>query len=185
MLKKLFLLLLAFLSVVAVVYVIAPDREFPAPPPGSVQSMEDADTETPMRRAYFTDYTREEVIAHYKDQFAMKILGINIPSLRLNYPPEEAQTLIRDQTRSTFLEELVYPLRESFYINGFKPKEAKDEIWYKGVHYEQKIIVRSVPSNVSTRLLIVAGIIIAIAFVVRFLVQTLLDTAQVIRRKRA
>src|SRR5689334_19212994 len=97
-----------------------PFADFPAPPPGAVQSKEDADIESPLRRAYFTNYTREEVIAHYQNQFRMRPL-----TLTLNYPPEDAQTLIRDQTRSVYLEELVHPFRESLYVNGFIAQVAK------------------------------------------------------------
>ena len=108
--------------------------------------MEEADIETPLKRAYFTNYTREQVVAHYKNQFRYQSF-----ILRLNYPPEDAQTIIRDQTRSTYLEELVHPLRESLFINGFQPRVAKDDIWYKGIHYEEKITVKYVPSSVFIR----------------------------------
>jgi len=83
---------------------------------------------------------------------------------RLNYPPEEAKTLIRDQTRSTFLEEIVHPLRESLYINGFDPKDPKDAIEIEGKPWRQKIIVRYVPSNTLTRVLVVvlSGALVAL-----------------------
>ena len=146
--KKLLYLVLIVFGIGFLVYLIKPSPSFPAPPPGSFQSMEDADTETPLRRAYFTNYTREQVIAHYKNQFKLRF-----GTLELNYPPEDAQTLIRDQTRSRYLEELVHPFRESVYINGFIPQVAKDDIWYKGVHYEEKITIRYVPSNLILRMI--------------------------------
>lgn len=141
------------------VYLSIPLNSFPKPPSDAVQSMEDADIETPFRRAYFTDFTREELIKHYKEQLGFPI-SLPLP-LRLNYPPEDAQTLIRDQTRSTFLEELVFPFRESLFINGFEPKEAKDDIWYKGQHFRQKIIIRHIPSSVYWRIII--GVLVAIS----------------------
>lgn len=151
--KKLFkrsLYLILILSGTAfVLYLVhSAPFDFPTPPPGSVQSMEDADIESPLRRAYFTNYTREEIIAHYKNQFRMKPI-----TLELNYPPEDAQTLIRDQTRSYYLEELVHPFRESLYINGFIAQKAQDDIWYKGIHYEEKITVKYVPSSLLIRLI--------------------------------
>jgi len=92
---------------------------------------------------------------HYKNQFEEKIfLGLFIPSYRLNYPPEEAQTIIRDQTRSTFLEEVVHPFRESVFINGFKPTQKKDAIFIEGKDWYQKITVRFVPSNVLIRIVV-------------------------------
>lgn len=146
--KILFLILIIF-SAFFIGYLLlpAPFKDFPAPPPNSVQSMEDADTESPFRRAYFTNYTREQVVDHYKNQFRYRPL-----TLELNYPPEDAQTLIRDQTRSYYLEELVHPFRESLYINGFIAQKAQDDIWYKGVHYEEKITIKYVPSNIVIRL---------------------------------
>jgi len=93
--------------------------------------------------------SREEVINFYRKSFDG---NTRFFSIRLNYPPEEAQTIIRDQTRSTYLEEIVHPLRETIYINGFEPKEKKDEIWYEGKHFRQKVIVRYVPSSSITRL---------------------------------
>ena len=145
--KLLFLILLVF-GIGSFVYLVHPAPAFPNPPPDSVQSKEDADIESPFRRAYFTNYTREQVIAHYKNQFRIQSF-----TLELNYPPEDAQTLIRDQTRSYYLEELVHPFRESLYINGFIAQKPKDDIWYKGIHYEEKITIKYVPSSIAVRLI--------------------------------
>lgn len=143
--KVLFILFSIFL----VVYAFYPSPDFPSPPADAVQSQEVGDSEDLVhRRAYFTNYTREEVMVHYQNQFEP------LPSFRLNYPPEEAQTIIRDQTRSTFLEEVVHPLRESVFINGFEPSDPKDDVWYKGIDYRQKLIVRVYPSTLAERLAI-------------------------------
>lgn len=135
---------------IGMLYLALPAHPFPKQLPDSVQSLEEADTESPYRRAYFTNFTREEVMKHYQNQMNSRI-GIPLPTYRLNYPPEEAYSLIRDQTRSTFLEEVVNPLREYLYVNGFKPAVAKDEIWYKGKRYEQKITARYIPTNIYVR----------------------------------
>lgn len=137
----------------AMVYLSFPSPKFPTQLPDSVQSLEEADTESAFRRAYFTNLTREEVMNHYQNQMRY-ILGIPLPAYRLNYPPEEAYSFIRDQTRSTFLEEIANPLREYLYVNGFKPKVAKDEIWYKGKRYEQKITVRYISTDIYSRFLV-------------------------------
>jgi len=134
-------------------YLSLPNFDFPSPPPDSLQSNEPADTEIPLRRAYFTNYTREEVMLNYKRQFEKSsFLGIALPTYRLNYPPEEAQTIIRDQTRSTFLEEITHPFRESMFINGFEPKDPKDTIFIEEKLWRQKIIVRYVPNSLKIRL---------------------------------
>lgn len=140
------------LSILFIIYLLLPNPSFPKPLPGAFQSIEPGDTETPLRRAYYTNLTRQEVLDHYQKQFSrLNMLGISVPTYRLNYPPEEAQILVRDQTRSTFLEEIVHPFRESIFINGFKPSQAKDVIEIEGVKWEQKITVRLIPSNVIAR----------------------------------
>lgn len=148
------LLYLGF-CLILISYLSLPNFDFPTPPSDSLQSNEPADTETPLRRAYFTNYTRQEVMLHYKRQFEKSsFLGIPLPTYRLNYPPEEAQTIIRDQTRSTFLEEITHPFRESMFINGFEPKDPKDAVFIEGRLWRQKIIVRYVPSSLAIRLAI-------------------------------
>jgi len=138
--------------VIFLVYLFLPNPEFPTHLPDALQSREPADTETTMRRAYFTNLDREEVMTHYVKAFRVKsFLSFLVPTYRLNYPPEESASLIRDQTRSTFLEEITHPFRESIYINGFEPKEDKDRIFIEEKEWRQKIIVRYVPSNVRVR----------------------------------
>lgn len=155
MIKKILKISYLALSIFFLAYLFLPTPDFPNPPKDAVISKEPADTETPLRRAYFTNLTREEVVDNYKKQFdQMSFLGVKIPTYKLNYGPEEAQTIIRDQARSTFLEEVVHPFRESVYINGFEPKEAKDAVVIGGIPWRQKITVRYVPSNVYLRLIV-------------------------------
>jgi len=161
---KVFKIIFLFVSVFLFIYVLLPNPEFPKPPPDAVQSMEPADTETLLRRAYFTNLNRQEVIEHYKKEFNK---GFSIYTPRLNYPPEESATIIRDQTRSTYLEELVHPLRESVFINGFEPKSEKDTIIIDGVNWNQKIIVRFVPSSPWIRLIVLALTIASLLLLVR------------------
>ena len=165
--KFLLKILSIFFALIFLAYLSFPDPEFPTPPPDALQSDEPADTETPLRRAYFTNATRDDVMFHYKNQLTKSsFLAIPLPTYRLNYPPEEARTIIRDQTRSTFLEEIVHPFRESVFINGFEPKDPKDAIEIGGRSWRQKIIVRYVPSRLGVRL--VLGISTILAMVVVF-----------------
>ena len=145
--KKVLLFLISLFFLALLGYVVLPEPGFPAPPADALQSKEPADSESPLRRAYFKNFTREEVMSHYKKEFKW---GLN-----LNYPPEESRTIIRDQTRSTFLEEIVHPLRESVFINGFEPKVEKDAINIEGLSWRQKIIVKLVPSNIFVRIAVV------------------------------
>jgi hypothetical protein len=138
------LFILFFLALI--IYVIPSSPDFPSGLPNSYQSGEPADVETPLRRGYYTNMSRAEVIAYYQSVFG---------GYTLNYPPEEAQTIIRDQTKSTFLEEMVHPLRESIYINGFEPigqQYAQYAIVIKGIPWRQKVIVRYVPSSIFVRI---------------------------------
>lgn len=146
--KKLFLLLYFLFSLVFLWYLAKVTPPFPTPPPGALQSMEPGDTETTLRRAYFTNYTREQVMQHYKAQYNF------LPIFRFNYPPEEAGRFIRELTRSSYLEELVHPFRTSLFINGFIPSVEKDVINIKGQHFEQKITIRLVESSRMARAII-------------------------------
>lgn len=139
--KRVFSIAYIAVSLVILVYSFPRSPAFPNPPADSPQSNEPADTETTLRRAYFSDYTREDAILNYKQQFAW------LPYIRLNYPPEDAQSIIRDQTRSSYLEEIVHPFRESLFINGFVPAEQKDAIIINGKQYYEKLTIRYVPTN--------------------------------------
>ena len=160
---KVFKITFFLVSVLLFVYVVPPSSEFPSQLPNSVQSFEPADVETPLRRGYYTNLTRQEVIAHYEKEFNKGFFY----SPKLNYPPEEAQSIIRDQTKSTFLEELVHPLRESLYINGFESKKTIYQLVIDDVTWDQKIIVRYVPSSVFVRILILSLIVVSSYLLVR------------------
>ena len=144
-----------FFSIIFLLYLLIPNPSFPKKPGDALQSDETADTEDVQRKAYFTNLNRYEVMQYYVEITQKNYLyNINLPTYRLNYPPEEAQTIIRDQTRSTFLEEIVYPFRESYFINGFEPKDSKDIILIKNRIWKQKIIVRQNESNIYVRFIL-------------------------------
>ncbi len=144
-----------FTSVLFLTYLSVPNSSFPEKTIESLQSDEPADTEDLNRRSYFTNMNRAEIMSFYLDQMNNKsFLGITMPTYRLNYPPEEAQKIIRDQTRSTFLEEIVHPFRESVFVNGFEPTNSKDEIFINEKVWRQKITVKQVESNLYFRLIV-------------------------------
>lgn len=155
--KKILILIYILFSVTLLFYVALPNFDFPKPPPGSVQSDEPADTETPLRRAYFTDLTRAEVLEWYTTQFKnSSFQNIPLPTYLLNYPPENSGSIIREQTRSTFLQEIVHPFRETLFINGYEPAptDGQNRIVINNIHWRQKIIIKFVPSNVVIRILV-------------------------------
>lgn len=149
--SKIIKILFFIVSLTLFAYVFPPSPDFPEMLPNSIQSTEPADIETPLRRGYYTNLTRPEIIEHYNSIFKNNLGFI---TLRLNYPPEEAQTIIRDQTKSTFLEELVHPFRESLYINGFESEKTIYQLVIDGKTWNQKVIVRYVPSSVWVRLIV-------------------------------
>lgn len=150
--RKLVLLLLGVL----LIYLLIPSPSFPAPLPDSPQSQEPGDLRDPNHFvAYFTNLSREEVMQYYIQEFKHPgVLGY-IPVLRIrDYPPEEAFTHIADQTLSNYLEELVYPLRESLFVNGYEPGPDDDQIAFEGVPYKSKVTIRYYESSVGARMLV-------------------------------
>lgn len=155
--KLLFNLIFLLLSAVFIVYVALPTPTFPdSLPPGSLQSDEKGDTENfANRRAYFTDQTRAGVLDFHQSELSkVTFMGydIKLPTYRLNYRPEDAVIYIKELTRSWYLEEIVHPFRESFFVNGFIPQVAKDAIVINGREFEQKITVRYYRSELFVRL---------------------------------
>lgn len=154
--KKLLVFLFSFFCFFGATYLALPNFAYPTPPPDALKSQEPSDLESPLRQGYFTNFSRAEVLSWYGKQFDhINIFGYDskLPTPLLNYPPEDAETLIRDQTSSTFLQEYVHPFRESMFINGFEPKTADNEPAFtvEGKIYKQKIIIRMVPSNIWIR----------------------------------
>lgn len=176
-------IILYIIAILFLVYLLLPNFGFPNPIPESLQSNEPADQETPFRRAYFTDMSRSEVIRYYKNEIeSQKILSFRIPSILLNYPPEEAQLRIRDQTRSSYLQEVVFPLRESYYINGFEPKEDKDAIFVNGKTWRQKVTIRYVSSRRIYRVFLWIAVVIVVRILWQMATSTIYDTKQALKR---
>ncbi len=146
MLKKVITILFIIISIIFLIYLSWPAPTFPKTLWDFESSTEPADKESPMRRGYYTNHTRQQLMSHYFEQFSWGI--------KLNYPPEDAQTIIRDQTKSTFLEEVVHPMRESLFVAGNETQSGKDPFTINDKKFNQKVIVKYVGSNVIFRLLV-------------------------------
>ncbi|KKR38356.1 hypothetical protein A2210_02225 [Candidatus Woesebacteria bacterium RIFOXYA1_FULL_40_18] len=170
-LAKLLAIIFVIISISFGVYLVLPQPFFPSPAWDFVSSTEPADRETPLRRGYFTNLTREQLMSHYKSEFGW--------GLTLNYPPEEAQTLVRDQTKSSFLEEIVHPFKESLFVNGYEPK-GNDITGFMidGKIYKQKVIVKYVPSNIFLRVGVGIFTLVCIWILTREWIQALKSTFQ-------
>lgn len=136
--------LLLLLCIFAALYLIWPTSGFPDFPSDSSVSAEPADTESIYRAAFYTNLSRSQIIDYYKSRWRR-------PFIRLNHPPEFSYEFIRDQTRSSWLEELVHPWKDSIYINGFYPTTPQEQFNYNGSHYIGKITLHHFPSSPATR----------------------------------
>lgn len=145
--------LVAIFGVIFCLYLLLPPPKTPSQMPGSFKSIEPADNEDPLRVGFYTDWDRPQVIAFFKKESSTSsFMGIPLPTLELNYPPEEAPAIIRDQTQSRYLEEFAHPLRESLFVNGFFAQKDSERMFANGREYKTKVIIRSVPSNNLIRL---------------------------------
>lgn len=155
MTKKIFLLLLIILNVLAVIYLVSPTPTLPDLE-NSVKSDLPGDTEQVANvSGFFTNLSREQVIGFYKNNY-QGLFRIN-----LNHPPEKAKEIIVDTIPSYYLEEFILPFKESLYINGFewekdvftKPeKRLKNKIYYLDQEYSAKITIRRFPVSIPSRL---------------------------------
>lgn len=118
---------------------------------------------------YFSDLFRNSVVQFYLKDYQQKS-HFPFPPLRLNHPPEYSWTVIRKQTETTYLEELVYPLRDSLYINGYEVlrPDGSAIFWsipkleFAGREWPTKHTLRLYPSSILIRIIVWAGIIISI-----------------------
>src|SRR5687767_11303866 len=172
------------LSLLLLVYMLWPGPQSIddfAPLPNSLKSQDPGDTyQVPNVAGYFSDNYRDYVTRFFKEDFKIKN-NLPIPPLKLNYPPEKAFTYIKDQTLSTYLEEYVYPLRGSLFVNGFEPVfedgssrfsgGAEFGVMVEGVRkqYKTKVVVRYYPAPVWSKVLVWLGINISVILLYRLI----------------
>lgn len=164
-----------FIYVIGLIYLILPTPEFPTLKQ-SWRSTEEGDTwQNPNQKGFYTNLKRTEVIDLIKHQFSHQILDFKFFGLNLNYPPEDAHTLVRDQLKSNYLEEIVFPLRESIFINGWEPENdprminipesKRSDLYANNQKYQAKITIFPIYSNIWHRI-IIWTLIIPTAFLV-------------------
>lgn len=164
-------LILAIVAFLVCFYFLVPSPCQPPPLPQSVKSTEPGDTvEIPGLFAYYTNLSRDEAISFYERHYTRSsLLSLPLFAYRLSYPPEYAWVAIRDTIHSSYLEEIVIPLRESYYINGYEP--AKDPFKkegersgkgfeIEGKEYRMKVTVLPVRSHLFSRFFVLFGIIL-------------------------
>lgn len=144
--KKVVKMVLWTFFIAGVIYLIPSIPPLPVAPPGSLVSNEPADTESIYRTAYFTNLSRREIMKHYDDQFKGWL------SFRLDGRREDAYSVIRDQTQSSYLEEVIQPGRGSLYVNVYVPTKPSEQINRNGIHYLNKVTIHYMPSHLVSRL---------------------------------
>lgn len=143
--------------------------------PNSIKSSLDGDVwQVPNVAGYFSNSFREEIIPHYIKLYKGLV---NLPFLpiKLNHPPEFAFIAIKKHTDSTYLEELVYPMRDSLYINGMEPfySDGQPKYWgstkfsVDGKEWYTKTTVRYYSSPLWARLIVWVGVSLSILFIYR------------------
>ncbi len=118
---------------------------------------------------YFSDNYRVLVNSFYKTDYRQKT-HLPFPPIELVHPPEYSWQTIKKHTDSTYLIELVYPLRDSLYINGFEPfySDGNPKFWGStkleifGHSWYTKTTLRFYPSNFFIRIIVWLGVVISI-----------------------
>lgn len=140
------------LTFIFLVYLSLPSPAFPQQLDNAPQSKEPGDNlDLTTKRAYFVNLNREDITSHYYSVFKIPYANF-INSIKLNYPPEEAEWHIYSHTKSSYLEEFVFPFRESIFVNGYQPGPKDDQIAFEGQPYTTKVTIKYKSSNLITRL---------------------------------
>jgi len=157
MIKKITLVILALINILALIYLVSPAPSLPDLP-NSVKSDLPGDTvQIKDTTALFTNMTRTEVINFYKASFSGPFRII------INHPPEKARQIWQETTQSYYLEEFILPFKQSLYINGFewekdvfiKPEQRiKNKILYQDKEYQAKVTLRLFPAKIGNRIFV-------------------------------
>ena len=173
--------IIIFLFALGLIYLLWPGpkniSDFP-PIPDSLKSGEPGDTyQSPNIAAYFSQMDRTQITKFYKDWFTKANFGF-IPPIGLNHPPEESHQFVRDQQTTTFLEEYVFPLRGSIFVNGYEPvvenklRNRTSNFYGNNIHingnfYASKTTLRYHPVHIAWRLIVYFGIWISLLGIYR------------------
>lgn len=163
---KFWLAIVGLFYIAGLVYLVLPTPPVPDLP-NSLISDEPGDTyQNPNTKAFYTNSNRQETLGYYETNYRVRLGSFAFPVLRLNYRPEDTATYVRKYVDSQFLEEIIHPLRESVFINGWNPKLIPENvnklpaemekvvIINRGQKWEWKMTMRWYESNAITRILV-------------------------------
>lgn len=162
-------------SILLLIYMVWPGpnqiSDFKALPNSDKSKLEGDTIQIPDVVGYFSDNFRDFVVPFYLKDY-QNLNHFPFPPLKLNHPPEYSWTAIKKHTDSTYLEELIYPLRSSLYVNGFEPfySDGTPKFWGstklnegKNLWYT-KTTLRFYPSSLFVRLTTWLGICVCMLF---------------------
>lgn len=164
--KRVFLIF----SLALLIYMVWPGpnkiSDFEGLPNSSKSTLEGDTIQIPNVSAYFSDNFREFIVPFYKENF-QKLNNFPFPPIQINRPPEHSWIAIKKHTDTTYIEEFVYPLRGSLYVNGFEPfySDGSPKFWGSTVFtigevsYLTKTTLRYYPSNLLARIIVWVGIV--------------------------
>ena len=156
--------------IVLLIYMLWPTpskiSDFPSLPNSDKSTLSGDTVQIPNVAGYFSNNYREFVVPFYSKAYQNKT-HLPFPPLNLNHPPEFSWLTIKKHTDSTYLEELVYPLRDSLYVNGFEPfySDGTPKFWGStkfeemGKEWFTKTTIRFYPANIIVRFLVWLGIV--------------------------
>ncbi len=151
------------LGVIISIYLILPMPKLPPTEslPEAYKSDEPGDTWQLINvSAYYTNKERADAIPFYQNYFSS---SSSLPMIRLNHPPEYAKEVFIDTKQTYYLEELIYPMRQSLFINGyewendvFTPVASRKQFILEagGKVWKSKVSLKWFSSNLFTRLIV-------------------------------
>lgn len=164
--------IVGIIFLLGLLYILSPQpssiNDFPYLP-NSVKSTDPFDYQYPNEIAFFSNYWRADVTGFYRNNFKdlNRFLGLSFPPIVLNHPPEEAKEFIQNEPHSTYLEQYIYPLKDSIYVSGFEPYDQNGKPFTPGIRpvilnnttfFNSQINVHFFPTSVYSRILIYLGI---------------------------
>lgn len=159
-------------SLLLLIYMLWPSpqhiSQFKTLPDSEKSTLEGDTIQIPNVSAYFSNNSRDFVIPFYLKNY-QKLSNLPFPPLRINHPPEYSWNVIKKHTDSTYLEELVYPLRDSLYVNGLEPFYGSgDPKWWGATKFElgennylTKVTLRFYPASFFAKLAVWLGMTIS------------------------
>lgn len=165
-------------SLLLLIYMVWPGpskiSDFKALADSDKSKLEGDTIQIPNVSAYFSNQFREFVTPFYAQNY-QTLSRFPFPPLKLNHPPEYSWKVIKKHTDSTYLEEYVYPFRDSLFVNGFEPfySGGSPKFWgstmfeIEGKNWFTKTTLRFYPSSPVVRIIVWIGIVISLYLLYR------------------